>query len=196
MKLNFSKCSMAVNNLQPDNDDKNYLNFFRLKKSSIFISNLRGGKLSIVMKNKIIPSIILGITISFTGFTQSAEPSSHPKLDKLFPQTESIPANTTISSTKISSGNTSTGSPSASAISKPASLTLPDAKVPETDTAKAAPAALVVIKKEPEKIVQPAPAKKPPQEPYVDTRLGSSTPQYNTYEKNNNGAGSVTTSPK
>lgn len=31
---------------------------------------------------------------------------------------------------------------------------------------------------------------------YMDTRLGSSTPQYDTYEKNNYGAGSVTTSPK
>ena len=30
---------------------------------------------------------------------------------------------------------------------------------------------------------------------YRDTRLGSSSPMYNTYEKNNNGAGSVTTNP-
>jgi hypothetical protein len=30
----------------------------------------------------------------------------------------------------------------------------------------------------------------------MDTRLGSSSPQFNTWEKNNNGAGSVTTSPK
>ncbi len=31
---------------------------------------------------------------------------------------------------------------------------------------------------------------------YRDTRLGSSEPQYNTYKKNKNGAGAVTTSPK
>ncbi len=31
---------------------------------------------------------------------------------------------------------------------------------------------------------------------YRDTRLGSSEPQYNTYKKNDNGAGAVTTSPK
>lgn len=30
---------------------------------------------------------------------------------------------------------------------------------------------------------------------YRDTRLGSSSPLYNTYEKNNNGAGSITTNP-
>lgn len=30
---------------------------------------------------------------------------------------------------------------------------------------------------------------------YRDTRLGSSSPLYNTYEKNDNGAGSVTTNP-
>jgi hypothetical protein len=37
---------------------------------------------------------------------------------------------------------------------------------------------------------QPAPPR------YINTRLGSSTKQYDTWEKNNNGAGSVTTSPK
>lgn len=31
---------------------------------------------------------------------------------------------------------------------------------------------------------------------YRDTRLGSSSKKYNTYKKNDNGAGSVTTSPK
>ncbi|MEO6819247.1 MAG: hypothetical protein ABI204_05930 [Ginsengibacter sp.] len=30
---------------------------------------------------------------------------------------------------------------------------------------------------------------------YRDTRLGSSSPLYNTYKKNDNGAGSVTTNP-
>ncbi|MDQ6845442.1 MAG: hypothetical protein M3Z92_14005 [Bacteroidota bacterium] len=37
---------------------------------------------------------------------------------------------------------------------------------------------------------------RPPSTPYMDTRLGSSTPAYDTWQKNNNGAGSVTTSPK
>lgn len=43
-----------------------------------------------------------------------------------------------------------------------------------------------------QKIVQPRPA---PGKPY-DPRLGSSTPAYDTWKKNNNGAGSVTTSAK
>ena len=44
-----------------------------------------------------------------------------------------------------------------------------------------------------QKIVQPRLA---PSTPYMDTRLGSSTPAYDTWKKNNNGAGSVTTSVK
>lgn len=43
--------------------------------------------------------------------------------------------------------------------------------------------------------VKPQPQRTPGQL-YIDTRLGSSTPQYDTWQKNNNGAGSVTTSPK
>jgi hypothetical protein len=53
----------------------------------------------------------------------------------------------------------------------------------------------------PSTVVVPPPAQKvytppPPSPPLMDTRLGSSTKQYDTWEKNNNGAGSVTTSPK
>lgn len=41
----------------------------------------------------------------------------------------------------------------------------------------------------------PTPAAPATGDVYRDTRLGSSSPQYNTYEKNDNGAGSVTTNP-
>lgn len=36
-----------------------------------------------------------------------------------------------------------------------------------------------------------------PQKPHIyrDTRLGSSSPYYNTYQKNDNGAGAITTNP-
>ena len=57
------------------------------------------------------------------------------------------------------------------------------------------PAAVIVNKS-----VQPKPA--PQGSPYIDpaslftTRLGSSAPQYDTWEKNNNGSGSVTTQSK
>jgi hypothetical protein len=51
-------------------------------------------------------------------------------------------------------------------------------------------------------VTKPVPATKndqisfPPSQSLYDIRLGSSTPQYDTWVKNNNGAGSVTTSPK
>jgi hypothetical protein len=41
-----------------------------------------------------------------------------------------------------------------------------------------------------------APTYMPPSPPYNDSRLGSSTKAYDTWEKNNDGAGSVTTNPK
>jgi hypothetical protein len=44
--------------------------------------------------------------------------------------------------------------------------------------------------------VQKAIPQQVPSEIYRDTRLGSSTPQYDTWKKNNNGAGSVTTHSK
>lgn len=44
--------------------------------------------------------------------------------------------------------------------------------------------------------VQPPLISRPEGEIYRPTRLGSSTPQYDTYDKNKKGAGSVTTSPK
>lgn len=45
-------------------------------------------------------------------------------------------------------------------------------------------------------VQQKVQAQTPPAPPYMDTRLGSSTKQYDTWQKNSNGAGSVTTSPK
>lgn len=48
--------------------------------------------------------------------------------------------------------------------------------------------------------IKPAILKQKPQTPvatplYRDTRLGSSSPLYNTYQKNDNGAGAITTNP-
>ena len=56
-----------------------------------------------------------------------------------------------------------------------------------------APTTVTVTAPPPKIIPQP---KGPPEEPYMDTRLGSSSPQYDTWKKNNNGAGSVTTQSK
>lgn len=56
-----------------------------------------------------------------------------------------------------------------------------------------APTAVTVTAPAPKIVSQP---KAPPEPPYMDTRLGSSSPQYDTWKKNNNGAGSVTTQSK
>ena len=56
-----------------------------------------------------------------------------------------------------------------------------------------APATVIVTTPVQKIVPQP---KAPPSPPYMDTRLGSSSPQYDTWEKNNNGAGSVTTQSK
>lgn len=56
-----------------------------------------------------------------------------------------------------------------------------------------APAVVTVTAPVPKIVPKP---KAPPPTPYMDTRLGSSSPQYDTWEKNNNGAGSVTTQSK
>ena len=55
------------------------------------------------------------------------------------------------------------------------------------------PSPIAIVKSPVKENVQP---RSPTPPLYMDTRLGSSTKQYDTYEKNNNGAGSVTTSPK
>lgn len=55
------------------------------------------------------------------------------------------------------------------------------------------PSPTVMVKAPVKEVLQP---RSPAPPPYMDTRLGSSTKQYDTYEKNSNGAGSVTTSPK
>lgn len=67
--------------------------------------------------------------------------------------------------------------------SLPATATISDPKVP-------------VANIPPQQKVQPPLISRPEGEMYRPTRLGSSSPQYDTYDKNKKGAGSVTTSPK
>jgi hypothetical protein len=69
----------------------------------------------------------------------------------------------------------------------------------KADTAAKAPETAVTNKIAP--VTNPAPVKKaaaaqPVTQPYRSTRLGSSSKLYDTWEKNNNGAGSVTTGGK
>ncbi|KAA9037188.1 hypothetical protein FW778_17320 [Ginsengibacter hankyongi] len=94
--------------------------------------------------------------------------------EKPAPATKIVPAvtNTTAITAPVADVSTVSGPSNKPAINKQDTIT---AKLPV------------------QRIVQPQRA---PTQPYMDTRLGSSTPQYDTWKKNNNGAGSVTTSPK
>ena len=63
-------------------------------------------------------------------------------------------------------------------------------------TATISEASLPVANVPPQQKVQAPLISRPEGEMYRPTRLGSSSPQYDTYDKNKKGAGSVTTSPK
>jgi hypothetical protein len=86
------------------------------------------------------------------------------------------------------------------AVNTPVETTAPSVtNLPAVTTTSAITNAPVVNK--PVVVIPPAPPQKKIQTqhtdpPYIDTRLGSSSPLYDTYQKNSNGAGSVTTSPK
>lgn len=81
--------------------------------------------------------------------------------------------------------------PQIAPVSKGIALKNSNLAIPNSDSAKIAKPVIAAV--------APSPAKKSPpkSEPgYQRNRLGSSSPLYNTYEKNANGAGSVTTLPK
>ncbi|MEP7253795.1 MAG: hypothetical protein ABI683_15485 [Ginsengibacter sp.] len=143
------------------------------------------------MKNKLMPLMISGLLISFSALSQTSDSATHPKL----------------SAFRQLKANSQAANDSAVA----ASMTATNNVIDNSATTPAAPAATTGISKKtnaPTAIVnnpapvtriqeQPAPVATPQQaHVYIDTRLGSSTPQYDTYKKNNYGAGSVTTSPK
>ena len=167
------------------------------------------------MQNKIIKLLVTFVVLfSLHGFSQTTEKSSHPLLDKYYPRKQNIDTNKTVS-TQVNPIPENTTSPAITtqpaaitttvpaetkrpAISTTTPLTtnpivtttpvvtpIPVAEKPDTISAKIPPA---------QKLIQPQPAPPPP--PYMDTRLGSSSKLYDTWEKNNNGAGTVTTSPK
>jgi hypothetical protein len=165
---------------------------------------------------KLIGTLIL--LFSLEGFSQSTEISKHPLLDKYYPQIKDTDTGTAATSqikqihetrpapplpTATLPAATSKTVPVATSTTVPAPITT---SVPSetTTTVTAVPATTVpsvtttAMVNNP--VPSPAPAAKRKSKPsaplYMDTRLGSSTKQYDTWEKNNNGAGSVTTSPK
>jgi hypothetical protein len=156
------------------------------------------------------------ILFSSQGFSQAAEKSAHPLLDKYYPQqqrdttkniapqinpepvTENLPQTKPVTGIKTGSANKSMSATKLISNTKPALVATDTSVISEpvvvaTDTTVVNKPVVVAAAPVPvQKKIQPKPASTP----YIDTRLGSSTPAYDTWEKNNNGAGSVTTSPK
>lgn len=145
------------------------------------------------MKNKFMPLMIFSLLISFSAISQTTDPAAPSKLDAF----RQMKANTQAVNDSISAAST-TASTNVIDNSTPSTTTsVANGAVPKKTSAPTA----VITSPSPTPVTQTPALAVPsatPQQPhiYVDTRLGSSTPQYDTYEKNNYGAGSVTTSPK
>ncbi len=167
------------------------------------------------MQIKIVKLFVAAFVILFSSnvFSQTTK-SNHPLLDKYYPQKQTdtvknIPAQispapvtensaapqTPPLSPPVAETKTVTGITTAPKNNSVQGTTLISNTRPAliaTDTIAVNKPADVIIPAPVQKTIQPKPASIP----YNANRLGSSTPAYDTWEKNNNGAGSVTTSPK
>lgn len=150
---------------------------------------------------------IFTVLFSLHGFSQDTEKSEHPLLDKYYPRAQVIDTNKTVG-TQITSSSQTKPAPAATSINTapktlivtttPADTTTRSVETIPTITTKSAVTSTTVVNT-PTTVTRDVPPpvqKTPPSAPYRDTRLGSSTPQYDTWQKNDNGAGAVTTSPK
>lgn len=169
--------------------------------------------------------IFFTVVSSQTFGQDSTIKSVHPKMDKYYPRPQEAPKLNNEAATPASpalpsqrtptiinqpSTNNTVVSPSPSIVPNEQATEMPaieagpavtntpvtvqpsDTKLNASNSVTAPPSVTVTVPA-PKVISKP---KAPPEPPYMDTRLGSSSPQYNTWEKNNNGAGSVTTNPK
>ena len=161
------------------------------------------------MRHKIIMLILTFVVLfSLQGLTQTTEKSKHPLMDKYYPPAPKSEASKTVTSQKEQFPETkpeavTTTSSVPVVAPKPAEQVLPttSTSAPITTDKPGLPAiSATTILNKPTTVTVPTPMAKvvAPPAPYVysETRLGSSTKQYDTWEKNNNGAGSVTTSTK
>lgn len=179
---------------------------------------------TVCMQNKSIKLLVIFVVLfSLPGFSQTVEKSRHPKMDAYYPPkkvadtSKAVTAETkAVPETKAASGITTSPLVTAppSVTTAPVEITAPTvtstlvkAVTPAETTAPAeviAPAVAVTPEETPTINAAPAPVpiqekiqtKLVPTHPYIGTRLGSSSKLYDTYEKNKNGAGSVTTSSK
>ncbi|MEO6220894.1 MAG: hypothetical protein ABIO81_10730 [Ginsengibacter sp.] len=141
------------------------------------------------MKNKIMPLIISCVLISFSALSQTPEKSSHPKLDSFYKLKQNSRA--AIVSDTSAAPIANPGTVKNPIISNNPAASLPSPSKVTFNNIK--PTNNVTQQNQPQQPVQTMPAQKPV---YRDTRLGSSSKMYDTYEKNNNGAGAVTATPK
>lgn len=183
------------------------------------------------MQHKIVKLAVIFLSLALQGSSQATEPSSHPLLDKYYPQAQKPATKPTETSapqpqpspqtnpTTVNQSIVAEPKPKAiandttaiKATNKPVPLleTMPTLDTntitisqPMVKTSSVTPviADTTAINKPMNTVVpvtKPQVQRKaPPSNPYRDTRLGSSSPLYDTYEKNSNGAGSVTTTPK
>ncbi|MEO8412954.1 MAG: hypothetical protein ABI472_04815 [Ginsengibacter sp.] len=117
------------------------------------------------MKNKIMPLIISGVLLSFSASSQTNAHSTHPKMEAYFPRQNAVANNMDDSST---------------------------AQMTNIITSKTKPTNNFTYKKQPQETIETQPRKQPM---YRDTRLGGSSQMYNSYKKNDYGAGAITTNP-
>jgi len=158
--------------------------------------------------------VIFVLLFSLQGFSQTAEKSLHPLLDKYYPRPEAVDTNRTVSTqiNPVPEAKPATDAKTISSLTAAPSLTAPAEITTPADTTTKSVSTVPGMVTTPtltsttsvnkpttvtavpvQKKVQTPP---PPTSSYTDTRLGSSTKAYDTWEKNSNGAGSVTTSPK
>ena len=163
------------------------------------------------------------VLFSLQGFSQADEQSAHPLLDKYYPQkkADTSKAVTTTRANAVPETKPvfdATPVPPSKAEIKPVpaqepvteTKAIPPEPIAETKPALAAKSISetkpVVALKDTTAVNKPVntpvviPAQKqiqarPSESLYMD-RMGSSSPLYDTYEKNRNGVGSVTTNPK
>lgn len=168
------------------------------------------------MRTKIIKLIISLFVFFPLGAISQTTQSEHPKMDKYYPRppAEKPIANPINSAQPVMSNtpavnNNNIVEPNTVQVPKPAE---PPAE-PPMETAPAVNSTPVTVQtpkldinkttnlERPSTVVQSIPVQRAmpqsaPGEIYNDTRLGSSSPQYDTWKKNSNGAGSVTTQSK
>ena len=149
--------------------------------------------------------VLLTGLLSSQGFSQSTEPSEHPLLDKYYPRAQVVDTNKAVG-TQINSTSQTKPISATSINTSPKTLIVTTTRadtttrsvenIPSITTQSTVTSTTAV--NTPTNVTRDVPAVQsaPPSPPYRDTRLGSSTPQYDTWAKNANGAGAVTTSPK